>query len=100
MINIILQCVVVAAMIIVAICQIKQAFFPIIYQDYDVEQAGVEIPKDNGIDVDDPTIKAIINACERAKTYEYPGTFIEQVINDSGETGVEIITEQQEVEGR
>jgi len=96
--DIIMNYVVMTTLIIIAACQIKQAFFPVIYP-YESEESGVEIPKDiYNIDEDDPLYRAVIESYERAKTFKYPGAFVEQIIDDSMEPGVEIITEKDEQE--
>ena len=98
MLDYILQCVTVAMLIVIATCQIKQAFFPVIYPDYESNISGVEVPKDAEITEDDPMYKMVVEAYERSKQFKPAGAFLQQIIDDKGDTGVEIITDRDEQE--
>lgn len=98
--NTIRDFVIIAASIVVAICQIKQAYFPVMYPSNDEYAPGIEVPNDvEEIDENSPLFKAVVDAYERAKQFKPAGAFLQQIIDDTDGTGVEIITDKEEMEG-
>lgn len=85
------------ALIIIASCQIKQAWFPVIYPN--AEDAGIEEPQEAlNIDENSPLYKAVMSAYERKNKFARPTEFIEQIITEPGDSGVEVITDREELE--
>jgi hypothetical protein len=99
MLEIVLNIITLIALIVIAVCQIKQAFFPIIYPDLDSYKPGVEVPKDTEVDESNPLYEMIMNAYDKANTLQTPSAFIQKIIDEPEDTGVEIITDKEEAEG-
>ena len=99
MLDWILECITVAMLVVIAACQIKQAFFPVIYPDYESNVTGVEVPQDTEMSDDDPMYKMVVEAYEKSRQYQTPGAFVQKIIDTPDDTGVEIITDKDEQEG-
>ena len=99
MLETVLKIITVCALVIIAICQVKQAFFPEIITAFDDEKTGIEIPKDTETNEGSPVYNWIMESYARAKTAQQPSEFIQKIIEESGDTGVEIITDKEEKEG-
>ena len=96
MIELMLHGLTVITLIIIAICQLKQAFNPVSYLDYNVEEAGVEVPIEAEISKDSPVYKMMVEAYQKANSFSRPTEYVQQMIED--DTGVEFITEKEESE--
>jgi hypothetical protein len=93
--NNILNFILIISVVVIAVCQIKQAWFPVLYPSYDSEEAGVEIAETDSIDEGNPLYKAIIEAYESSKAAIQPSEFIQYEIDPNA--GVEIITDRDEL---
>lgn len=90
--------VLIAVLIVIAICQVKQAFFPILYTPFEEVDPGVEAPKDTEIDENNPLFKMIMEGYAKANTFQRPSAYVQTVIEDNDNTGVEVITDKEEFE--
>ena len=99
MLSFVLECVITVMLVVIATCQIKQAYFPVVYPDYESNIAGVEVPKDADISENDPMYKMVADAYERSRQFAHPSAFLQKTIDEPGDTGVEIITDKEEYGG-
>ena len=93
----VINIIIAVALIVIAACQVKQAFYPIIFPSYEDNVVGVEVPKDMEYDTSSPVFKMVMDAYEKQNTMKTPTAFVQNIIDDF-DAGVEIITDKEENE--